>query len=73
MAGLSDLDRQAQKCVNEFVERAGGNWKAAKGLWCEELERMPYGWKYRRYVTAVFNAFVDLRPASAQPRNGNAS
>jgi len=61
----TDLDRQAVKCVNEFVERADGNWKEAKSLWAQELQWMPYGWKYRRYVRAVFEAFKAMRPADA--------
>jgi hypothetical protein len=65
---LCELDRQAQKCVNEFVERADGNWKRAKGLWCEELEWLPYNWKYKRYVKAVFRAFAELGPqATGKP------
>ena len=64
----SDLDKQAQKCVNEFVERADGNFRKAENLWHEELKWMPHGWKYKRYVHAVCEAFKAMRPrASDKP------
>lgn len=59
----SDITKQAVKCVNEFVERADGNWKQARKLWCEEVGRMPYGYKYKQFVHEVELAFESLRPA----------
>ena len=58
----SDLDKQAVKCVHEFIERADGNFRKAENLWHEELKWMPYGWKYKRYVHAVCEAFRAMRP-----------
>lgn len=62
----SDLDKQAVKCVNEFIQRADGNFKRAENLWHEEIKSMPYGWRYKRYVHAVCEAFRAMRPAPAR-------
>lgn len=64
----SDLTRQAVKCVNEFVERADGNWDKARLLWQEEYLGLPAGAYYDAYFFAVEDAFRSLRPsASAKP------
>lgn len=58
----SDLTKAAHKCVNEFVERAEGNWKMARALWKEELAANAYGPKFAHYVHEVYLAFDELAP-----------
>lgn len=59
---MSEQHRQAVKCVNEFVERADGNWNAALALWKEELAANPYGPKFAAYVHSVYRAFEEMAP-----------
>lgn len=63
------LDKQAVRCVNEFVERADGNWKEARKLWLVEVgevmtehgdEWCPPGWT--RWCYAMEHAFKEMEP-----------
>jgi len=69
---MSDLNKQAVKCVNEFVERADGNWKGARKLWLVEVGEVmkehgpewgPTGWTPWCY--AMEAAFDAMQPEAS--------
>lgn len=63
---MSDLAKQATKCVNEFVERAGGNFGEAEKLWLAEMDALPHPKNayMKQYIYVVAQAFRIMRPKS---------
>jgi hypothetical protein len=59
---MSDIYSQATKCVNEFIERADGNWREARGLWMEEYMNLPVGQQYEDYFHIVEHIFRAMGP-----------
>ena len=60
MTDKAPMQKQAEKCVNEFVERADGNLQEARKLWFAERDALPFGYKYKAYVHAMNYAFECL-------------
>lgn len=65
----SELQKQCVKSVNEYVERADGNYQAAEKLFFEEVgqvaEEQHASWNrtgWSLYLYAMEDAFNSLRP-----------
>jgi hypothetical protein len=59
---VSDIYTQAIKAVNEFIERADGNWNEARGLWMEEVLEFPEDQLYTDYFHIMEHMFRAMSP-----------